>query len=102
MTDQDIREALSAVIDPELGVNIVDLGLVYEISLRDRSVQIVMTMTSPMCPLGEYLKDAAEAAIRVRVPELDRVDITFVHDPPWDPSLMSEDARRQLGWAAET
>ena len=102
MTEQDIREALSDVIDPELGVNIVDLGLVYEISLRDRSVQIVMTMTSPMCPLAEYLKDAAEAAIRDRLPDLDRVDIAVVQDPPWDPSLMSEDARRQLGWAAET
>jgi metal-sulfur cluster biosynthetic enzyme len=100
MTERDIREALSAVIDPELGVDIVALGLVYEILLHDGSVRVVMTMTSPMCPLADFLKDAAEAAIREAVPEVHDVEITLVDDPPWDPSLMSEAARKQLDGGA--
>lgn len=100
MTESEIREALSTVVDPELGVNIVDLGLVYDISIRDGSVHVAMTMTSPMCPLGDYLKDAAESAIRTRVPDVQLVTIAIVQDPPWDPSLMSDDARRQLAGGA--
>lgn len=102
MTESDIREALSTVIDPELGVNIVDLGLVYEVLVLDRSVRVVMTMTSPMCPLGDYLKDAAEAAITARVHDVQHIEMTIVDDPPWDPSLMSDDARRQLGGGVES
>lgn len=97
MTERDIREALRTVVDPELGINIVDLGLVYEISSADRSVDVTMTMTSPMCPLGDYLRELAESAIRTRLPDAKHVRVTIVQDPPWDPALMSEDARKQLG-----
>jgi metal-sulfur cluster biosynthetic enzyme len=97
MTEREIREALHTVVDPELGVNIVDLGLVYEIAIRDGSVSVTMAMTSPMCPLGDYLTELAESAIWTRVPNVKHVQITIVQDPPWDPALMSEEARRQLG-----
>ena len=96
-TDTDIREALRHVVDPEIGVNIVDLGLVYRIEVEGARVRIAMTMTSPTCPLSDYLKDLATSAIRHHVPDAVDVDITLEWEPPWDPDMMSDEARRQLG-----
>ena len=95
-TDAHIREALRHVVDPELGVNIVDLGLVYRIELEGARARIAMTMTSPACPLADYLKELVASAIRLRVPEVVDVDINLVWKPPWDPNMMSDEARRQL------
>lgn len=100
MNDTDIREALRQVIDPELGVNIVDLGLVYGVEIDGARVRIVMTMTSPACPLGDYLKDLVRSAVSARVPDAQDVEIDMVWEPPWDPDMMSNDARKQMdgGW----
>ncbi len=95
-TDTDIREALLHVVDPEIGVNIVDLGLVYRIEVEGGRARIAMTMTSPTCPLADYLKDLVTSAIRQRVPDVVEVDINFEWEPPWDPDMMSAEARRQL------
>ncbi len=95
---EQIIAALRAVLDPEVGANVIDLGLVYGIDLKDRNVRLEMTMTSPACPLSSYLQETAERAIRARVPETMAVEITMVWQPAWDPSMMSKDARRQLGW----
>jgi metal-sulfur cluster biosynthetic enzyme len=97
MTESDVRAALYDVIDPELGINIVDLGLIYRVDLDDSSVTITMTMTSPACPLRDYLQDLVESAITARVPDARRVVVEIVTEPPWTEDLMSEDARRQLG-----
>jgi metal-sulfur cluster biosynthetic enzyme len=96
-TDTDIREALRRVIDPELGVNIVDLGLVYRIEAEGARARITMTMTSPTCPLADYLKDLVTSAIRQYVPDVVDVDIHLEWEPPWDPHMMSDEARQQLG-----
>jgi metal-sulfur cluster biosynthetic enzyme len=96
-TESDIREALRQVLDPEIGVNIVDLGLVYRIEVDGARVRVAMTMTSPACPLADYLKDLVTAAIRERVPDVADVDIVVQWEPPWDPDMMSDAARRQLG-----
>jgi metal-sulfur cluster biosynthetic enzyme len=96
-TEPDIREALRQVIDPEIGVNIVDLGLVYRIDVEGARVRIAMTMTSPACPLADYLKDLVTSAIRDRVPDVTDVDIVLEWEPPWNPDMMSDDARVQLG-----
>ena len=101
VTEQAVRDALREVIDPELGVNIVDLGLVYRIDLDDARVRIVMTMTSPACPLGDYLKDLVDSTIKWRVPGVQDVEIILVWDPPWNPDMMSADARRQLSGSEE-
>lgn len=93
-----VREALRAVIDPELGINIVDLGLVYGIDTSGGEVRVAMTMTAPACPLGEALATEAEAAIRARLPGHRSVSIDLVWDPPWQPAMMSDEARRRLGW----
>jgi metal-sulfur cluster biosynthetic enzyme len=95
-TGTNIREALRQVIDPELGLNIVDLGLVYRIEVEGARVRIAMTMTSPACPLGDYLKDLVDAAIRAQVPDVRHVDVVLVTEPPWNPDMMSDAGRRQL------
>jgi len=95
-TDTDIREALLHVVDPEIGVNIVDLGLVYRIEVEGGRARIAMTMTNPTCPLASYLKDRVTSAIRQHLPDVVDVDINFEWEPPWDPDMMSAEARRQL------
>jgi metal-sulfur cluster biosynthetic enzyme len=96
LTEADVRNALREVIDPELGVNIVDLGLVYGIHLDNRAVRITLTMTSPACPLRDYLQDLVESTVTSHVADAERVDVETVIDPPWTADLMSEAARRQL------
>ncbi|MHB8491667.1 MAG: metal-sulfur cluster assembly factor [Solirubrobacteraceae bacterium] len=90
---------LRSVIDPELGVNIVDLGLVYDaIITADGSVAIEMTLTTPGCPLGGYLDDQIRACL-AQLPQVSSVAVRLVWEPPWEPTAMSEAAREQLGWA---
>jgi metal-sulfur cluster biosynthetic enzyme len=86
------------VIDPEIGISVVDLGLVYEAQASDGRVRVVMTTTAPACPLGESIADDAEAAIRRRVPGVTSVAVELVSEPRWQPSMMSNEARRRLGW----
>jgi metal-sulfur cluster biosynthetic enzyme len=96
MTAADVREALREVIDPEIGVNIVDLGLVYDIQVDGADVRITMTMTSAACPLGDYLRELARSAVLARMPDAHQIVVTLVSDPPWNADMMSEAARRQL------
>jgi metal-sulfur cluster biosynthetic enzyme len=93
-----LREALRRVIDPEVGVNIVDLGLVYAIETTERGVRVQLTMTSPACPLGEGIVAEAESALRACVPRETPVEVILVWDPPWTPERMSDAARSILGW----
>ncbi|HWP85073.1 MAG TPA: metal-sulfur cluster assembly factor [Terriglobia bacterium] len=95
---EPVLSALRTVLDPEVGVNIVDLGLVYGIDMEGDDLRVRMTMTSAACPLGTYLERAVERAVRARVPDLRSVQVALVWDPPWDPAMMSSEARRQLGW----
>jgi metal-sulfur cluster biosynthetic enzyme len=96
-TDTDVRDALREVIDPELGINIVDLGLVYRIEIENARVRVVMTMTSRACPLGEYLRDLVDSTIRWRVRDAQDVEVVLVWNPPWNADMMSDEARQQLG-----
>lgn len=93
-----VREALREnVIDPEIGVNVVDLGLVYGIEMNAGTAEIRMTLTTPMCPLGPYLDQEVRTAVS-DVPGVDDVSVNLVWQPPWDPSKMSEDAKLELGF----
>ena len=102
LSEDKVREALKVVIDPELYVNIVDLGLVYVVNVGEakedgrHDVQIDMTMTSPMCPAGPQLVAGAKNAIEA-LDEVDSAEVKVVMDPPWTQDMMSEDARDQLG-----
>lgn len=97
--EERILGALREVIDPELGVNIVDLGLVYSAAVMPNGdILVQMTMTTPVCPLSAHLQSEAQAALRRAFPDVRAIQVQIVWNPPWDPSMMSAEARRQLGW----
>ncbi|HSG23952.1 MAG TPA: metal-sulfur cluster assembly factor [Azonexus sp.] len=98
LTPELIRKTLRSVVDPEVGVNIVDLGLVYQVDVTPEAVKVLLTMTSPACPLSDLVIADAESALRAVVPEPVEVSIELVWSPPWDPSMMSDKARENLGW----
>jgi metal-sulfur cluster biosynthetic enzyme len=98
ITEEQVLDALRQVMDPELGINVVDLGLVYSVILQNGRIRVAMTMTTRACPLHTYLTEAAEAAIRQCAPDAQAVEIDMVWDPPWTPAMMSDAAKRQLGW----
>jgi metal-sulfur cluster biosynthetic enzyme len=93
-----VREALRTVIDPEIGFNIVDLGLVYDIAIEDGAIaKVAMTTTTRGCPATDYLRDGAGAAAQ-SVAGVHRADVTLTYDPPWTPNLMSTVAKEYLGF----
>ena len=91
-------QALRGVIDPEVGVNIVDLGLVYSLNASADSLMLKMTMTSAACPMADAILDDIEAALQPLMPQACELDIELVFDPPWTPQRMSPLARAILGW----
>ncbi|MBS0208826.1 MAG: metal-sulfur cluster assembly factor [Planctomycetes bacterium] len=102
ITEDAVREALKTVVDPELFVNIVDLGLVYTVTIADpdaegkANVGIEMTMTSPACPAGPQLLQGSKDALS-RIEGVGLVEVKLVMTPPWTPDRMTEEARDQLG-----
>lgn len=102
LSEDAVLEQLKNVIDPELFVNIVDLGLIYEVNFEDvegsedKKVLIDMTMTSPACPAGPQLIGGAKQFVS-QMEGVSEVDVKIVMDPPWGPDRMTEDARDQLG-----
>lgn len=98
MNEDEVKQALRTVEDPEAGMSVLDLGLVYGISLEAGKVVVDMTMTSPACPASDYIVDEAAAAIRAVAPEGTAVEVRLVWDPPWTPERMSEDAQKRFGW----
>ncbi len=96
--EAQVLNALRQVIDPELGINIVDLGLVYSVDIEGNQVQVTLTMTTPACPLSGILISDAEAAIWQSVAEVESIQIRLVWEPPWNPNLISEQGKVELGW----
>lgn len=97
MPDEDqVREALHRVVDPEVGLDVVELGLVYAVRVGADDVEVDLTMTSPACPVADIVLGEAEDAVQEIVPDGARVQVNLVWDPPWDPSMMSEKARRAM------
>jgi metal-sulfur cluster biosynthetic enzyme len=99
MTEEQIFDALRNVYDPEIGVNIVDLGLVYKVEIRPHEVYIELTMTTPACPLSSTITRNIEQVLRQAFPKLLVVTIELVWEPLWNPDMMSPAAKQQLGWA---
>ncbi|EMI55753.1 metal-sulfur cluster assembly factor [Rhodopirellula sallentina] len=102
LAEDKVREALKEVIDPELYVNIVDLGLVYVVDVGDEKgdgrhdVNVEMTLTSPMCPAGPQLVAGTKAAAE-SLDEVDSCEVKVVMEPAWSPELMTDEARDHLG-----
>lgn len=88
VTPEQVWTALEGISDPELGMSIVDLGLVYGIDIRDDAVRITMTLTTPGCPLHDSMTDWVREAI-MRVPGVAAVDVQLAFDPPWSPERMN-------------
>ncbi len=93
-----LREILRKVSDPEVGINIVDLGLVYGIDVKPGEVRITMTMTSPACPMGDMIMDDIDAVLDAALPPGDKVYVDLVWEPPWSPEMMTPEARKTMGW----
>lgn len=96
MIDPVLRSALDGVIDPELGVFITDLGLVYTAVLSGGVAEVTMTTTTPICPLGAYLTREVERVL-IGLPQISEVLVRLVDEPQWTPALISDHARRLLG-----
>jgi metal-sulfur cluster biosynthetic enzyme len=97
LTPEDVMDALSNVIDPELGLDFVELGLVYDIAVEGNDVFVTFTLTSPGCPIGPQVSEQMEEFVG----ELEGVNAVYpkmVFTPPWTPDLMSEDAKFALGY----
>ena len=94
---EDVNDALREVIDPELGLDFVELGLIYEVEVENGTVRVTYTLTSPGCPIGPQVSEQIEEFVG----ELDGVkdvQATMTFSPPWTPELMSEDAKFALGF----
>ena len=99
MDESEVTQALRSVEDPEAGMSIVDLGLVYSVRCEPGRVRVEMTMTSPACPAAPYLVDEAAAAVRGIAPEGTDVQVELVWEPPWTPERMSPEAQSRFGWS---
>ena len=95
-TLDDIREALRDVYDPEIPVNVLDLGLIYDIQIDEGQVYVKMTLTAPGCGMGPYIAQNAEGRIAEVEGVLD-VEVDMVFDPPWEPDMITEDGKKLLG-----
>jgi len=99
-THDEIMTALKQVFDPEIGVNIVDLGLIYGLDVDGTHVHVDLTLTSPGCPMGPQMIRDVHAEL-ARLPGMEKVDVDLVWSPPWHPSMMSEAAKDELGYDEE-
>jgi metal-sulfur cluster biosynthetic enzyme len=100
--DADILVALQGVVDPELGINIVDIGLVYRAVWTTAGIVVALTLTTPSCPFGEMIVDEARKALRSHFPETPSIHVELVWDPPWSLAQLSDEAQRKLGWSKFT
>ena len=95
--EDTVRGALRSVVDPEMALNIVDVGLVYEVTLDDARVHVLMTMTSAACPVADTILEDVQTALELVLP--DRVvEVELFWDPPWTPERLSPRARAFMGW----
>lgn len=99
--EQQIRDILRQVIDPEIGRDIVSLGLVYRVEPGADRVLIEMTMTSPACPMGEMIMEDVHAALAKALPATIKTEVRLVWEPPWNPSMMDEATKQHFGWEPE-
>ncbi len=98
---EQVIDALRSVFDPEIPINVVDLGLVYGVDIADDgTVKVRMTMTAPQCPMSGYLLQETEQAVR-GVPGVRDVTVDLTFDPPWDPSMIKEGALKNAGFVTD-
>jgi metal-sulfur cluster biosynthetic enzyme len=96
----DVREVIRKnVFDPEIGLNIVDLGLVYDVQMpEEKKVDVTMTLTSPGCPVGPQIISGVQTFVKHEYPDLDAINVHIVWSPLWNPDMMSQEAKDMLGF----
>ncbi|GEM45521.1 metal-sulfur cluster assembly factor [Deinococcus cellulosilyticus] len=101
MSAENLKELagmlLQNVLDPELGISIVDLGLVYGVDIEESTLRVTMTLTTPGCPLHDTLTDAVRRTLE-RMPGIEEVQVDLVWQPAWTPERITPEGKRQLGW----
>jgi metal-sulfur cluster biosynthetic enzyme len=97
VTEEHVREALNQVEDPELLMGIVDLGLVYDVTINDGAVKVLYTLTSMGCPVGPWIAEQVELTVR-GIDGVETVETELVFSPPWNPDMMTDDAKFALGF----
>jgi metal-sulfur cluster biosynthetic enzyme len=96
LNEQNVLDALRQVIDPEIGCNIVDLGLIYDVAITGTKVTVQMTLTTPGCPMGESIAQGAQSAL-LGIAGVEEAAVEIVWDPPWQPSMMTDIGRAAVG-----
>ena len=91
-----VWDALRGIPDPEFGINIVDLGLIYSVECKEGDVDVTMTLTTQSCPSGDWIYEGTKVAL-ANLPGVRNVNVAMVFDPVWTPEMLSESAQRQLG-----
>lgn len=97
VTEQDVLTALRECYDPEIPINVVDLGLIYGVEVQGEKVHVKMTMTFPGCPMHAFLSQEAQGRL-LQIPGVKEAEVEIVWDPPWSPELITEEGKKQLGW----
>jgi metal-sulfur cluster biosynthetic enzyme len=96
-TSDDVTEAIRVVVDPEIGISIVDLGLVYDVTVEDGVAKVTYTLTSMGCPVGPLIEQQMQQVLSL-LPGLEGSEFTMVFKPPWGPEMMSDEAKAALGY----
>lgn len=96
VTEESVFEAIKEIIDPEIGINIVDMGLIYDVEIDDTTVDITMTLTSPGCPAGGQIINGTQHVTQ-QMEGVEEVNVSVVWTPRWTPEMMSEEAKDELG-----
>ncbi len=96
VTEKDVRDALKKVKDPELNLDLVTLGLVYDIHVQESTVKVIISLTTPMCPVADQIVDQARLAV-AKVEGVEKAEVELTFDPPWTPERISPLIRSSLG-----
>ena len=96
VTEEIVLEQIKQIIDPDIGLNIVDMGLIYGVDINDDIVNITMTLTSPGCSAAPQLLNGSQTVVQ-QLDGVEEVNVNVVWTPPWDPEMMSEEAKDELG-----
>ncbi len=94
---EEVIATLKKCFDPEIPINIVDLGLIYKVDIEGEKINVKMTLTAPGCPASGYISQDVKKKL-MGIPGVKNVDVEVVWDPPWSPAMMSETAKKQFGW----
>ena len=96
ITEETVFETLKQIIDPEIGINIVDMGLIYDADIQGKTIDLTMTLTSPGCPAGGQIINGSQHVLQ-QLDDVDEVNVNVVWTPRWTPEMMSEEAKDELG-----